>query len=130
MKFTFSYFSSVHFEQLQVGDDQLLKTDVSGSSSIGTFLGWAMTFVYLGGRLPQICLNIRRGHVEGLNPLMFMFAVLGNSTYVASILVISLDWSKIKPNLPWLVDAGGCVLLDFLILMQFIYFRYWTSQDL
>ncbi|XP_047177471.1 uncharacterized protein LOC124844558 isoform X1 [Vigna umbellata] len=114
----------------QVGDDQLLKTDVSGSSSIGTFLGWAMTFVYLGGRLPQICLNIRRGHVEGLNPLMFMFAVLGNSTYVASILVISLDWSKIKPNLPWLVDAGGCVLLDFLILMQFIYFRYWTSQDL
>ncbi|XP_017415845.1 probable vacuolar amino acid transporter YPQ1 isoform X2 [Vigna angularis] len=114
----------------QVGDDQLLKTDVSGSSSIGTFLGWAMTFVYLSGRLPQICLNIRRGHVEGLNPLMFMFAVLGNSTYVASILVISLDWSKIKPNLPWLVDAGGCVLLDFLILMQFIYFRYWTSQDL
>ncbi|XP_014491005.1 seven transmembrane protein 1 [Vigna radiata var. radiata] len=114
----------------QVGDDQLLKTDVSGNSSIGTFLGWAMTFVYLGGRLPQICLNIKRGHAEGLNPLMFMFAVLGNSTYVASILVISLDWSKIKPNLPWLVDAGGCVLLDFLILMQFIYFRYWTSQDL
>ncbi|KAK7377971.1 hypothetical protein VNO80_03407 [Phaseolus coccineus] len=107
----------------QVGDDQLLKTDVSGGSSIGTFLGWAMTFVYLGGRLPQICLNIRRGHVEGLNPLMFMFAVLGNSTYVASILVISLDWPKIKPNLPWLVDAGGCVLLDFFILMQFIYFR-------
>ncbi|ESW33915.1 hypothetical protein PHAVU_001G108900 [Phaseolus vulgaris] len=112
----------------QVGDDQLLKTDVSGGSSIGTFLGWAMTFVYLGGRLPQICLNIRRGHVEGLNPLMFMFAVLGNSTYVASILVISLDWSKIKPNLPWLVDAGGCVLLDFFILMQFIYFRCLTSQ--
>ncbi|XP_027936213.1 uncharacterized protein LOC114191213 [Vigna unguiculata] len=114
----------------QVGDEQLLNTDVSGSSSIGTFLGWAMTFVYLGGRLPQICLNIRRGHAEGLNPLMFMFAVLGNSTYVASILVISLDWSKIKPNLPWLVDAGGCVLLDFFILMQFIYFRYWTSQYL
>jgi len=43
---------------LQVGDEQLLNTDVSGSSSIGTFLGWAMTFVYLGGRLPQICLNV------------------------------------------------------------------------
>ncbi|QCD92360.1 hypothetical protein DEO72_LG5g422 [Vigna unguiculata] len=41
----------------QVGDEQLLNTDVSGSSSIGTFLGWAMTFVYFGGRLPQICLN-------------------------------------------------------------------------
>ncbi|XP_027924571.1 uncharacterized protein LOC114182029 [Vigna unguiculata] len=42
----------------QVGDEQLLNTDVSGSSSIGTFLGWAMTFVYFGGRLPQICLNV------------------------------------------------------------------------
>ncbi|KAG5043171.1 hypothetical protein AAZX31_03G104100 [Glycine max] len=116
------------FQQLQVSDDQLPKTDVSGS--IGTFFGWAMTFIYLGGRLPQICLNIRRGHVEGLNPLMFLFAVIGNATYVASILVISLDWSKIRPNLPWLVDAGGCVLLDFFILMQFIYFRCWTSQAL
>lgn len=29
-----------------------------------------------------------------------------------SILVSSLDWSRVKPNLPWLVDAGGCVLLD------------------
>ncbi|RDX90864.1 Ypq1, partial [Mucuna pruriens] len=91
----------------QVSDYQLPQTDVSGSSGIGTFLGWAMTFTYLGGRLPQIYLNIRRGHVEGLNPLMFMFALIGNATYVASILVISLDWSKISPNLPWLVDAAG-----------------------
>ncbi|KAG4396143.1 hypothetical protein GLYMA_19G123451v4 [Glycine max] len=88
------------------------------------------TFIYLSGRLSQICLNIRRVHVEGLNPLMFLFAVIGNATYVASIVVISLDWSKIRPNLPWLVDAGGCVLLDFFILMQFIYFRCWTSQAL
>ncbi|CAJ1917604.1 unnamed protein product [Sphenostylis stenocarpa] len=97
----------------QVGDDQMLKTDASGSSSVGTFLGWAMTFVYMGGRLPQICLNIRRGHVEGLNPFMFIFAVLGNTTYVASILLISLDWAKIKPNLPWLVDAAGLYISTF-----------------
>lgn len=118
------------FQQLQVSDDPLPKSDVSGSSGIGTFFGWMMTFIYLGGRLPQICLNIRRGHFEGLNPLMFLFALIGNATYVASILVISMDWSKIGPNFPWLVDAGGCVLLDFFILMQFIYFHYWTSQVL
>jgi hypothetical protein len=29
-----------------------------------------------------------------------------------SILVNSLDFSKLRPNLPWLVDAGGCVILD------------------
>ncbi|XP_058737796.1 probable vacuolar amino acid transporter YPQ2 [Vicia villosa] len=114
----------------QVSGDQLLENGASGNSSIGTFLGWAMTFLYLSGRMPQIWLNIRRGHAEGLNPLMFLFALIGNATYVASILVSSLDWSNIRPNLPWLVDAGGCVLLDFFILMQFLYFRCQTSPGL
>lgn len=99
-----------------------------GSSGIGSYLGWAMAAIYMGGRLPQICLNIRRGNVEGLNPLMFIFALVGNITYVASILVSSMDWSKIRPNLPWLVDAGGCVLLDSFILLQFIYFCCWKQQ--
>ncbi|OWM73136.1 hypothetical protein CDL15_Pgr001250 [Punica granatum] len=54
-----------------------------GNAEIGTFLGWAMAAIYMGGRLPQICLNIRRGNVEGLNPLMFVFALVGNATYVA-----------------------------------------------
>ncbi|KAI3894851.1 hypothetical protein MKX03_014957 [Papaver bracteatum] len=93
------------------------------NSEIGTILGWAMAAIYMGGRLPQICLNMRRGNVEGLNPLMFIFALVGNITYVGSILVSSLEWSKIRPNLPWLVDAGGCVLLDTFILIQFTYFH-------
>jgi hypothetical protein len=43
---------------LQVSGDQLLENGASGNSSIGTFLGWAMTFVYLSGRMPQIFLNV------------------------------------------------------------------------
>jgi uncharacterized protein with PQ loop repeat len=105
---------------IPVGRRLLLFNDDQGHSSlshgngseIGSFLGWAMAIIYMGGRLPQIFLNMQRGHVEGLNPLMFTFALLGNSTYVGSILVNSLEWSKLRPNLPWLVDAGGCVLLD------------------
>ncbi|XP_047944324.1 uncharacterized protein LOC125190943 isoform X1 [Salvia hispanica] len=96
----------------------------AGFSGIGSVLGWGMAAIYMGGRLPQIYLNIKRGHTEGLNPLMFVFAVIGNTTYVASILVNSLNWLKVKPNLPWLVDAGGCVILDAFILIQFAYFRY------
>ncbi|XP_057785320.1 seven transmembrane protein 1-like [Salvia miltiorrhiza] len=116
---------------LQVGRQLLEATGSSahdniaaGYSAIGSILGWGMAAIYLGGRLPQIYLNIKRGHTEGLNPLMFVFAVIGNTTYVASILVNSLNWLKIKPNLPWLVDAGGCVILDAFILIQFVYFRY------
>lgn len=117
---------------MQVGRKLLQVNDgdgFAGNSGVGTFLGWAMAAIYMGGRLPQICLNIRRGNVEGLNPLMFLFALVGNITYIASILVSSLDWSDIRPNLPWLVDAAGCVLLDILILIQFIYFTYWRKQD-
>ncbi|OVA03880.1 Cystinosin/ERS1p repeat [Macleaya cordata] len=29
------------------------------NSEIGTILGWAMAAIYMGGRLPQICLNVR-----------------------------------------------------------------------
>ncbi|XP_039065531.1 probable vacuolar amino acid transporter YPQ1 [Hibiscus syriacus] len=121
---------------IQIGRKLLQANTVSigescseGGSRVGTFLGWAMAFIYMGGRVPQIYLNIRRGNVEGLSPFMFIFALVGNSTYVASILVRSMDWSRIQPNLPWLVDAGGCVLLDTFIVIQFIYFYKQTSED-
>jgi uncharacterized protein with PQ loop repeat len=81
-------------------------------SPLGEVFGWIMAVIYMGGRLPQIWLNIKRGTAEGLNPLMFMFALVGNITYVGSILVRSTEWSQLKPNLPWLVDAGVCVVLD------------------
>lgn len=92
----------------------------------GEVFGWIMAAIYMGGRLPQIWLNMQRGTVEGLNPLMFLFALVGNLTYVGSILVRSLAWSQLKPNLPWLVDAAACVLLDCFILGQFGY--YYTKQ--
>ncbi|GMI77108.1 hypothetical protein like AT2G41050 [Hibiscus trionum] len=114
---------------LQANTVSLGESGFEEGSRVGTFLGWAMAAIYMGGRLPQIYLNIRRGNVEGLNPFMFIFALVGNSTYVASILVRSMDWSRIQPNLPWLVDAGGCVLLDTFIVIQFIYFYKWAAQN-
>ncbi|KAH6832158.1 PQ-loop repeat family protein / transmembrane family protein, partial [Perilla frutescens var. hirtella] len=97
----------------------------SGSENVlGQWLGWMMAAIYMGGRLPQIWLNIKRGSVEGLNPLMFIFALAANSTYVASILLRSTDWDKIKANLPWLLDAAVCVVLDLFIILQYVYYRY------
>ncbi|KAE8685381.1 hypothetical protein F3Y22_tig00111098pilonHSYRG00011 [Hibiscus syriacus] len=37
-------------------------------SALGQWLGWLMAAVYMGGRIPRIWLNIKRGSVEGLNP--------------------------------------------------------------
>ncbi|KAM5550500.1 hypothetical protein ABKV19_027584 [Rosa sericea] len=115
---------------LQVHSGLLQEKGVKGSSVIGHVLGWGMAAIYIGGRFPQIFLNFKRSNVEGLNPLMFIFAIVGNATYVASIVVNSLEWSKIRPNLAWLVDAGGCMFLDIFILIQFIYFRYWRQREL
>ncbi|KAJ9540634.1 hypothetical protein OSB04_027140 [Centaurea solstitialis] len=102
---------------------QLLQNG-GGNSVYGQCLGWMMAAIYMGGRIPQIVLNIKRGSVEGLNPLMFVFALVANATYVGSILVRSTEWERIQANLPWLLDAAACVALDAFIIMQYVYYRY------
>ncbi|CAA7035807.1 unnamed protein product [Microthlaspi erraticum] len=99
-------------------------------SALGQWLGWLMAAIYMGGRIPQIWLNIKRGSVEGLNPLMFIFALVANATYVGSILVRTTEWENIKPNLPWLLDAIVCVALDLFIILQYIYYKYCRTKSL
>ncbi|GAB2235550.1 hypothetical protein Droror1_Dr00025978 [Drosera rotundifolia] len=115
---------------LQENHVPLVNSGIGNNDALGTIFGWGMAVIYLGGRLPQIFLNIKRGNVEGLNPWMFLFALVGNAAYVASILVNSLKWSTIRPNFPWLVDAGGCVILDIFILVQFAFFHQRESKYL
>ncbi|KAI3799062.1 hypothetical protein L1987_34352 [Smallanthus sonchifolius] len=94
----------------------------------GQLLGWLMAAIYMGGRIPQIVLNIKRGSVEGLNPLMFIFALVANATYVGSILIRSTEWERIKANMPWMLDAAVCVALDAFIIMQYVYYRYFLKR--
>lgn len=100
-----------------------------GGGVVGQWLGWMMAAVYMGGRIPQIWLNIKRGSVEGLNPLMFIFALIANATYVASILVRTIEWKKIKANMPWLLDALACVVLDLFIILQYIYYKHFHKRS-
>eukprot|EP00899_Mesostigma_viride_P025560 jgi/Mesvir1/6189/Mv00876-RA.1 len=92
-------------------------------SQLGLLMGWAMTALYLSGRLPQIMHNLNRGSVEGLSISMFLFAITGNGTYTLSILVRSCEWTRIRPNLPWLVDSSMCLLMDFFIFGQWVHYR-------
>ncbi|KAG7643870.1 PQ-loop repeat [Arabidopsis suecica] len=43
---------------LQVTSSNVAEHSGGESSRIGMFLGWAMAAIYMGGRLPQICLNV------------------------------------------------------------------------
>ncbi|XP_027346049.1 uncharacterized protein LOC113857929 isoform X3 [Abrus precatorius] len=98
-------------------------------STFGQWLGWLMAAIYIGGRLPQIWMNIKRGSVEGLNPFMFIFALIANATYVGSILVRTTELESIKANMPWLLDAAFCVALDLFIILQYIYYRYFRRRE-
>jgi uncharacterized protein with PQ loop repeat len=51
----------------------------------GQIFGYICAVLYLGSRIPQILLNYRRKSTEGLNALFFIFACVGNLTYVFSI---------------------------------------------
>ncbi|GMI68119.1 hypothetical protein like AT4G36850 [Hibiscus trionum] len=106
---------------------RLLQEHGMEHSAFGQWLGWLMAAIYMGGRIPQIWLNIKRGSVEGLNPLMFIFALIANATYVASILVRTTEWESIKANMPWLLDAVVCVALDLFIILQYIYYKYFRD---
>ncbi|GAA5944548.1 hypothetical protein JCM3775_003291 [Rhodotorula graminis] len=82
-------------------------------------VGWISAFLYLGSRLPQLALN-RKTKCAGLSLLMFAFAVCGNGTYVASILLTSTSPQHILVNAPWLLGSGGTIFLDLVVLGQFV----------
>ncbi|KAL2348465.1 hypothetical protein Fmac_002465 [Flemingia macrophylla] len=108
---------------------KLLMQEHMVHSALGQWLGWLMAVIYMGGRLPQIWLNIKRRSVEGLNPLMFIFALIANATYVGSILVRTTEWESIRANMPWLLDAIGCVALDLFIILQYTNYRYLLKKE-
>ncbi|XP_058735946.1 seven transmembrane protein 1-like isoform X1 [Vicia villosa] len=98
-------------------------------STYGQSLGWIMAAIYTCSRIPQIRLNIKRGSVEGLNPFMFVFALIANASYVGSILVRTTELKSLKANMPWMLDATICVALDIFIISQYIYYRYFRGRE-
>jgi hypothetical protein len=111
---------------------------------LGQVFGWLCAALYLGSRLPQLLLNWRRRSTEGVSVLFFLFACLGNLTYVLSIMVFDpkcegdeegcepgeaarIFWQYILVNLSWLAGSAGTLLLDMGIFVQF--FLYSRSEE-
>lgn len=119
----------------------------------GQIFGYVCAVLYLGSRVPQILLNYRRQSTEGLNALFFLFACLGNLTYVLSVLAFEPICSKhshghwhershCKPgeaasiygqyvlvNLSWLIGSAGTLVLDFAVFAQFFMYRNNTAPE-
>ncbi|CDU24236.1 uncharacterized protein SPSC_03307 [Sporisorium scitamineum] len=84
--------------------------------------GWLSAILYLSSRVPQILKN-RTTKCQGLSLALFVFAVAGNLTYVASILLKSTKRDYLVESFSWLVGSLGTVFLDFIVLGQFIHYR-------
>jgi hypothetical protein len=112
---------------------------------LGQIFGYICAILYLGSRIPQLLLNYRRKSTEGISMLFFLFACIGNLTYVLSICAYSpqpacevpnhcepgeagkLYGKYIAVNLSWLVGSFGTLLLDAGVFVQ--YFMYQKDED-
>jgi uncharacterized protein with PQ loop repeat len=105
----------------------------------GQVFGYLCAILYLGSRLPQILLNYKRKSTEGVSLLFFLFACIGNLTYVLSILAFSpvckggrqcrgddigrVYGRYILVNLSWLIGSFGTLFLDMCIFIQFFLYQ-------
>lgn len=103
---------------------------------IGRISAWCCTTLYLTSRLPQIWKNVswrlptiiantpqfQRKSVEGLSILLFVFAFLGNVTYVLSIVLVPAPEGEyshyLLRALPYLLGSGGTLMFDLTIMVQ------------
>ncbi|KAK4239861.1 putative vacuolar amino acid transporter YPQ3 [Achaetomium macrosporum] len=124
------------------GDDG--RNDPLEFNLLGQIFGWLCAALYLGSRVPQLLLNWRRKSTEGVSVLFFLFACLGNLTYVLSILAFDpqcdgdegcepgeaaqIFWQYILVNLSWLAGSAGTLLLDLSIFVQFFLYNK-TEED-
>jgi hypothetical protein len=110
----------------------------------GQVSGYVCAALYLGSRVPQLLLNYRRKSTEGISMLFFLFACLGNLTYVLSILVYkprcsgkhgtcadgearAIYGKYVAVNASWLLGSFGTLLLDACVFVQ--YFMYRVDED-
>lgn len=109
----------------------------------GQIFGYICAALYLGSRVPQLLLNYRRKSTEGISMLFFLFACIGNLTYVLSIVAYkpickipgrcekgesgAIYGRYIAVNFSWLLGSFGTLVLDACVFVQ--YFMYRTEDE-
>lgn len=104
----------------------------------GQIFGYICAALYLGSRIPQLLLNYRRKSTDGISMLFFLFACLGNLTYVLSIVVYKprcrhercaegeagrIYGRYIAVNFSWLLGSFGTLILDACVFVQYFLYR-------
>ncbi|EFR01304.1 seven transmembrane protein 1 [Nannizzia gypsea CBS 118893] len=121
--------------------DSSLQFDITGQ-----IFGYLCALFYLASRIPQLLLNWRRKSTEGVSLLFFLFACIGNLTYVLSIFAFSpvcqgkdgkclpgerrsIYGRYMAVNASWLLGSLGTLFMDLAIFSQFIMYRNKDESD-
>lgn len=105
--------------------------------TVGYIFGIVSACFYLFSRIPQIVKNYKRRSTGGLSFIMFLMAIMGNTTYALGVLLAAwqpyLYDDESPPNrittkafimdkLPWLFGSVGTLAFDLTIFFQFWYY--------
>lgn len=109
-----------HAVALPISTETFCKRDTEdkSTSSVGLYLAWGCTLVYCLSRCPQLYKNYKRKSVDGISPLLFASALMGNLTYTLSILTScefafgSNRQDFILKELPYILGSAGTILFD------------------
>ncbi|CCK72573.1 cationic amino acid transporter KNAG_0K02090 [Huiozyma naganishii CBS 8797] len=112
-----------HYGKMRAGPHEAPPMEINGMAQV---FGYLSAILYLSSRVPQILLNYRRKSCQGVSFLFFVFACLGNTLFILSVLIVSLDYNYLKINFSWLLGSAGTLLLDVTIFLQF--FIYSNSE--
>ncbi|KAG5422190.1 hypothetical protein I9W82_001285 [Candida metapsilosis] len=99
-------------------------------TSWGLVLAWGCTFVYCSSRCPQLYKNYKRKSVEGISPMLFGSALLGNLAYTLSILTsCAFVYGEnradfIYKELPYIIGSSGTIVFDAAYFYQKYLYRY------
>ncbi|RDA91909.1 hypothetical protein CP533_1303 [Ophiocordyceps camponoti-saundersi (nom. inval.)] len=118
-------------------DDDSLELNVAGQ-----VFGYLCAVAYMASRVPQLLLNWRRKTTDGLSMLFFLFACLGNATYVLSILSYeprgcvnglcdpgAVYGRHVLVNLSWLMGSAVTLLMDLIVLAQHLIYKAEEDEE-
>lgn len=98
--------------------------DTEKMNVVAQIFGYLSAVLYLGSRVPQILLNYRRKSCDGVSLLFFLFACIGNLTFIFSVLAVSLERHYLLVNASWLIGSAGTLMLDMTIFTQFFVYNH------
>lgn len=105
------------------------EVETTSLHSWGFILAWACTCVYVSSRCPQLYKNYKRKSVEGVSPILFAAALMGNLGYTLSILTsceFLLGNNRTEfffRELPYIVGSSGTIVFDALYFYQKMLYR-------